>query len=268
MDEQMAAAVHKQAMENWIHPEILKRHKEGIIKELPIVLRQAQVLFGLDGSKLVRINDEVRGTFKAKLKKAVKKGDYLRYDDVEGLYFAEQSPDDKDFGHITLVSLSGDKLTVSFSFEYGAHKVQDYLKLGTEFLKQANSAMDTSTRVCVALAMTATENIAKARLAASPLASINTKQHTQLISAFSKFSSQDSPKKLNAKYTQAYKFFHRHFNGVRYQPSYPDVDKAELKKNLKILKDLQNETTLLIANIDSTQLAQRQVKVPIENFKK
>ena len=264
----MASAVHKQAMENWIHPEILKRHKEGSIKKLPIVLRQAQVLFGLDGSKLVRINDEVRGTFKAKLKKAVKKGDYLRYDDVEGLYFEEQAPDDKDFGHLTLVSLSGDKWTISFSFEYGAHKVQDYLNLGTEFLKQANSAAGTSTRACVALAMTATENLAKARLAASPLASINTKKHTQLISAFSKFSSQDSPKKLNAKYTKAYKFFHKHFNGVRYEPSYPDVDRQLLNENLKILKDLQNETSLLVANIDATQLAQRQVKVPIKDSKK
>lgn len=260
MNQEMAQAVYDQTMNLWVHPEIIARHKKGEVN-LPVVLRAVQVILGMDGSYKVRLNDEVKGKLVGKLKREVKVGEQITYNDIEDFYLAERDPDDLDFGHITLISQGEDKWSISFSFIYGVENAKSYLDLGKEYLYKAKDAAATSHRVSLALATTAGENLLKARLATSPLVELKTKKHSGVVNLLGQFTKIPTKRQLSPEYNDAIKFFHKHFNGVRYDPSYPKVHKSTIKKNLNILERLYNETQSIISGIDMHSLKQRQVRV-------
>lgn len=260
MNQEMAQALYDQTMKLWVHPDILERHKRGEVT-LPVVLRAVQVVFGMDGSYRVRLNGEVKGKIIGKYKRAVKVGDAITYNDVEDLHLAERDPSDSDFGHITLISQGDDKWSVSFSFVYGIENVQSYLKLGREFLNAAKAVLETSHRASLALGMTAGENLLKARLAASPLIESKTKRHGALIRLLGQFTQNPHKKQISPLFNEAVKFFHKHFDGARYTPSYPKVHKSTIKKNLNILEKLYSETRAMVDSVDVHALNQRRIKV-------
>ena len=258
--DMMAQALYDQAMELWVHPDILERHKRGEV-ELPVVLKAVQIVFGMDGSYKIRLNGEVKGKIIGKYKRAVKAGEEITYNDIEDLHLAERDPGDNDFGHITLISQGNDRWNFSFSFVYGIKNVQSYLSLGREFLDGAKAALETSHKVSLALGMTAGENLLKARLATSPLVELKTKKHGGLISLLGQFSQDPHKKQISPAYNEALKFFHKHFDGIRYTPSYPSVHKSTIQKNLRILERLYNDTETIIRRIDIHALNQRRIKV-------
>jgi hypothetical protein len=260
-DKDMMRAVHQQAFEKWINPEVLARHARGEVEQLPMVLHTAQIVFGIDGSHKVRINEEAKGIFKGRALKNLKKGQALTYKDVGDLFFSEQAPEDKEFGHITLVSSGDDKWSVSFSFIYGTRNIEKYLRLGKEFLDQSAAALNDSKRVALTLGMTAAENLIKARLAASPLADIKTKKHDRLRHIYNSFVVQNQPNKLNKDYQAALKFFAKHFNKARYEPDATSVHLSTLKKHLRVLAKLQAETQRMIDQVEETSLASRKIRI-------
>jgi hypothetical protein len=260
MNQEMAQALYDQTMKLWVHPEILERSKRGEVT-LPVVLRAVQVILGMDGSYKVRLNSEVKGKIIGKYKRAVKIGENITYNDVEDLHLAERDPDDLNFGHITFISQGENKWSISFSFIYGAETARGYLELGKEFLEQAKTTQKASRRTTLALAMTAAENLLKARLATSPLVELKTKKHSGIVNLLGQFTKTPTKKPINAEYNDAIKFFHRHFKGVRYEPDYLKVHMSTIKKNLSILDRLYNETETIISGIDVRSLEQRQIRV-------
>ncbi|MDB5167522.1 MAG: hypothetical protein JWN26_667 [Candidatus Saccharibacteria bacterium] len=266
MDSNIAQAVYNQAFKNWINPEVLARQKRGEV-ELPLKIHSAQILFGIDGSHTVRINEETKGTFTAKLKRAVKKGELLTYNDVDGLYL-QQAPEDKGFGYITVVAGGDNRWSVSFSFEYGVDRIKEYLSLGEEYLENANDAVETSKRVATALGMTAGENLVKARLASSPLVDVsimNARNHSQVFNRFKLFATEVNLKKLDKAYIDAVEFFKDNFNTVRYNTSKVEIHKSTLKKHLAALGRLKADTRRMVNSIDVTSLSMRQVKINEKN---
>jgi hypothetical protein len=260
-NEDMAKAVYDQTLEKWVHPEIYARHERGEIAELPFKLHSAQVVLGLDGSYSVRLNGEVKGTFKGRAFRTIKKGQALTYQDVTDLYFSEQAPEDREFGHITLVSSGDDKWSVNFSFIYGTEKIEKYLQIGGEFLDQSSAALKDSSRTAMALGMTAAENLIKARLAASPIVDIKTKTHNQLRQLYNRFVLRNPAKKIDKDYGDAYKFFAKHFNKVRYDPEAKSPHRATIKKHLRTLGRLQAETQQMVDQVEMISMASRQVEV-------
>ncbi len=250
-NEEMAAKVCEQAFDKWINPEILKRYSNDSSNKLSTKISYAQVLFGIDGTHMVRLNNEVKGTFKVKLRKAVKKGDPILMVNIEDIFFADQDEQDKDFGHITIAQYE-DRRSVSFSFLYGAKQVGKYLNLGEEYYNQACVALDGSRRACITLGMTAIENLIKARLAASPQINLGVRlSHSQVHELFSHFIDDNQALKLNKKYIQSHEFFKAHFNDVRY---HPDADKVRLdtiKRHLRSIDELRKETYELVSKVDS-----------------
>jgi uncharacterized protein (UPF0332 family) len=265
MNQEIAQSLYEQAMELWIRPEILERHNKGSVS-LPVVLKAAQIIFGMDGSHTVRLNGEVKGKFIAKVKRVVEVGEGITYNDIEDLHLAERDPDDIDFGHLTLLSQGNDNWNISFSFEYSTDNVQSYLGLGKEFLDAAKTSLETSRRVALAMGMTASENLLKARLATSPLVDIKTKNHSGLIHLLGQFTQRTTRGKIKSEYNDAIKFFSKHFNGVRYNPNYPKIHKSTIKKNIRILERLHSDTQSIMIGIDARSHEQRQVK--IKNYQK
>lgn len=261
MNQEMAQAIYDQAMSLWVHPEILERHERREIINLPLVLTAAQIILGMDGSYKVRLNGEIKGKLIAKSTRAVKAGEHVTFNDIEDLHLAERDPEDLDFGHVTLISQGDDKWSISFSFIYGIEKVGSYLKIGKEFLDQAKVSLEVSRRVTLALGTTAGENLLKARLATSPLVSLKTNTHSGLVNLLGQFTKMTSKKQIRPEYNDAIKFFHKHFNGVRYEPSYPKIHKATLRKNIRILEQLYSETQAIVDRIDTRSLEQRQIRI-------
>jgi hypothetical protein len=261
MDQKMAQALYDQAMDLWVHPEIKERHQKGMIATLPFVLKAAQIIFGVDGSYKVRLNGEVKGKIIGKYTRAIKAGEAVTYNDVENLHLAERDPKDLDFGHITLISQGDNKWSISFDFNYGVENSKGYLNLGKEYLGQAKKALNSSRRTSLVLATTAGENLMKARLATSPLIELKTKTHAGVINLLGRFTKMPNKKQISPEYNNAIKFFHKHFNGVRYDPGYAKVHKSTIKKNLNILDRLYSETYAMIANVDMYSLNQRQIRI-------
>lgn len=262
-DADMANAIYAQAMTNWIEPEILLRHERGEV-ELPMEFNQAQIIFGIDGSHLVRLNGEVKGEIKARINRPVEKGELLYNRDIDEVVFSQLAPEDEGYGHITMISYSqGDSLvwSVSFSFIYGATRVTQYLDLGKDFLGQAEATLPNSHRATIALAMTAAENLIKARISASPRLKLTGKTHDSLMSLFSRFIKDDPLKSLDQSYVDTYKFFKSHFNGVRYEPTYKNIHRSTIKKHLHILRQLHHESEVLVLNMPSKSLSDRTIKL-------
>lgn len=247
-DEAMAQSIYSQALKNWIEPEILKRESLGQITT-PVELLRAQIIFGLDGSKVVRLNNEVKGEIKVQINRTVKKGDLLYTKDIEKILFTELDPSDSGFGHITLLSYGTGRWAVTFSFIYGPERVKKYLELGKVFLDQADMSLDKSSRVSLALAMTAAENLVKARISASPRIILNTNTHSGLMSQFARFINDDTRGKVGQNYVDTYKFLKNNFNAVRYNPEYKKINANTIKKHLRCLRELEAETSKIITQI-------------------
>lgn len=262
-DAEMADAVYKQAMSIWIEPEVLKRHGRDGIK-LPMEVHQAQIIFGLDGSHIVRLNNEVRGQLRAKINRPVKKGELITAKDVDEVVFTQLAPEDEGYGHITLISHGTADVTtwsVSFSFIYGAKRVTEFLDLGKDFLDQAELSLKRSFRVSIALGMTAAENLIKARINASPRVSVNVKTHGGLASLFAKFIKDDPLESIDQSYVETYKFFRKNFDGVRYDPLYKKVNRNTINKHLRSLRKLDTETSAMIASLPDKSLKNRRITI-------
>jgi len=260
MNQETAQALYNQVMELWVHPEILARQEKGEAT-LPVTLTAVQVVLGMDGSYMVRLNGEVKGTLIARYKRDMRAGEYVTYADIEDLHLEKRDPDDLDFGHITMISQGDNKWNVSFSFIYGAENVKNYLNLGKEFLDQSKAALETSSRSALALATTAGENLLKARLATSPIVNLRAKTHAALVNLLGQFTKTPTKKPIDPRYNETIKFFHKHFNGVRYDPAYPRVHKATIKKHLRVLELLYAETQSIVFGVEGYSLEQRQIRV-------
>ena len=229
-------------MKNWALPEIERRQKEGKLPK-PVELRHVQVLFAIDGSRTIRINEEVKAIFKAKLAKgkSVKKGQALRESDVEDVQFGQLLEEDSDFGHITIWRFK-DEWKVYFSFIYENRKAKATLELGESFLQSAKADIEAARLgPAVNSLFVASENVAKARLFLQPLDDVHkpvkTHKGTQLLI--------NRYKEIGRIIPSKYAKNHNKLLGLRelarYDPSY-DIDKKFLNTSVAEIENLVSIT--------------------------
>ena len=76
----------RQAFDLWFNPEIERRREAGLLPE-KFVLFAAQVVIDPDRkAPAVRLNEEVRGMFKAKPARRVGKGEMVLLSDIKELH--------------------------------------------------------------------------------------------------------------------------------------------------------------------------------------
>jgi hypothetical protein len=133
----------RQMMDMYIRPGISERQAKGQLGR-PLVLRAAQVLLYADGrAPQVRVNDEVRGTTKFKLKEGVRKaaGDPIYEDEIIGIQGFDLLPDDEpDCGHVTVLRVAG-TWSISFSFIYNRESSEKHLQAAKQFFDAAEFSL-------------------------------------------------------------------------------------------------------------------------------
>ena len=157
----------KQAFELWINPEIKVRQSEGKIPN-DFILSSAQVILSPTEKPVVRLNDEIKAIVKAKINRAIKKGESISQNDVEYIESIKLTEEEVDYGHITIIRLK-DSWAISFSFIYDSSKTKSFLGIANNYLESAeNDFAKGNYRPMVESLSIAAENIAKARIYQHP----------------------------------------------------------------------------------------------------
>jgi hypothetical protein len=143
-ETQIGNRVFQQFMDIFIIPELHNRQKKGILLK-PLELKAAQVIFFPDGRKPeIRINSEVKGLGKMKLKPSISKTEgeteYAHeIEDIGGLEFHEGM--DADCGHATLLRM-GDRWFVLWDARYNKALSRKHLEAAREFYEAATFSFD------------------------------------------------------------------------------------------------------------------------------
>lgn len=137
MNEEIGQKVFQQVIDFWINPEIERRKKLGIIKD--IILSKIQIVFSLEkGFTKVRFNDEVKAIAEVKANKRIAKGEIVTEDDVDAIKNIKLTNDDRNCAHITLLKFRNNWI-IAFDARYHQKLRADYIEASKEFY---NSAMD------------------------------------------------------------------------------------------------------------------------------
>jgi len=166
-DSLMAKRLIEQALTNWVNPELERRKTNGKLTD-GFILRSAQVLFSVDGTQIIRLNEEVKAVVKAKINRKNEKGEQLLDKDVDDIHSIRLLKEESDFGHITILRLSKGWF-VGFSFLYDVSKSKGFYDIATEFMKSANYDLEQKRyRPFIESLFVAVENLCKARITLLP----------------------------------------------------------------------------------------------------
>lgn len=138
---EMGEAIFTQIISIYVNPEIARRVEAGLMAA-GTTLTKIQVILFDDGRNQVRLNEEVKATWKVKLKKGVRKekGDPIYDNEVEQFQPAELLDDDLDCAHVTMISVA-DRWQISFSFQYNQKTARAHLEAAEEFFASAKESM-------------------------------------------------------------------------------------------------------------------------------
>ncbi len=135
LDNSAARNLLTQLMTIYISPELRKRQHPQNFN-----LRAAQIIFYDDSRPCqVRINDEINGIAKVKLKSGVskKKNEPIFENEVEGLSEINLTEyDDPNCAHVTLVRIRN-TWTIAFDFRYNKGLAQKHIKTAKQFYETA-----------------------------------------------------------------------------------------------------------------------------------
>jgi uncharacterized protein (UPF0332 family) len=240
--------LYKQVMQIWVLPEIKNRQNKNLLNK-PVNLRAIQILFSIDGATKVRINDEVHGNFEAKLITPKNKGDSIYENEIESIRLKNLLEEDRNFAHITMIK-AGQKWHISFSFLYETKDAKNILSIGKEFLDSGKRDIeDGLIRAAINNLGVASEQVARARLILYPIDNNyrKPKTHNTIKNAINVYSNMANliPK--------AYASYHNKLidlrDKARYDTNFAGCSKEELNKISSEIKNLYDQTLLLILKI-------------------
>ncbi len=191
LDPETGTKLFRQLLDEFIIPEIKRRHSAGTV-ETPVELIAAQIVFFPDERKpQIRINDEVRALAKAKAKPGIlkKKGEAVFEHELDYLReFALTNQDNPDCAHITLIRL-GPHWTIGFDFAYNRTLTHSHLKSAAEFLESARLSLAQGLLApCIDSLFSSVELCAKAILLSLPDAHFREKaSHSSIHRKFNRY---------------------------------------------------------------------------------
>lgn len=141
LDEKGAKNLFDNIMNLWVLPEIERRRKNDQISG-QYILSKAQVVFNPKSESIVvRLNEEVKASATAKIKKGVskRKGEPVyegEIEEIQDIKLTEE--DDPDSGHVTMMQFRGNWI-IHFNFRYYKSRLQYFLRAAEEFLLSART---------------------------------------------------------------------------------------------------------------------------------
>ena len=132
--------VFRNAFELWITPEVKRRQLEGNLPK-PVSLLAAQVVFAPEGKPLVRLNNEVRGRARVKLRDGIEEGDPVYGADVEDYEGFDLLSEEADFGHMTLIR-HRQHWVMMFDFSVYKGHASALVARAEEFFSAAQSSLE------------------------------------------------------------------------------------------------------------------------------
>ena len=222
----------------WLTPEIELRRKNNSLKS-GFSLNKAQIIFTVDGKKIIRLNEEIKALIKTNLRKV----DDMRIDISninESIERLDRIEEEEDFGHVTILKIR-ELWVIAFDFRYGISSSGQFFGLGLEFLKA--SKFSNENRLYQAAASNlffAMENFMKARFLLYPDAiKRKSKTHRELSGQVS--INYKHFKIINSEYKKEYDFLKDLYDkGVRYNPNFK-VNKTKIKNSLIKVENFSNE---------------------------
>ena len=163
-------------------PEI--RHR-FLVKTLDgtFFLTAAQMIQPEDGGRIIRLNQEARGTALMRANRPIQKGEQLLVSDMQNFVSFDLDEEELDAGHFTLF-WTGNGWIASFDFRAGRAKSAAMLKAAGEFLQVAILASTHGhTRPCVDNLFSACELVSKAHLVLHRSSASAAKSHGSVQSA-------------------------------------------------------------------------------------
>jgi uncharacterized protein (UPF0332 family) len=116
----------------------------------------------------VRLNEEIKAVFHARLKRSVKKGEVVRENDFDEIEDLELTDLDPNAAHLTIILHKG-FWVLKFDFRYNAARIRVTIAAAREFLDAATFCLDKGTlRALVENLFGATELMAKGLLLMNP----------------------------------------------------------------------------------------------------
>jgi len=179
------AVAMRQAFELWINPEIERRRQTGRLRD-GFALSAAQVIMDMDtDAPTVRLNEEVKAVFRARLKRAVQKGEVVWENDFDEIEDLELTDLDPNAAHLTIILRKG-MWVLKFDFRYNAARIRETIETAREFLDCATFSLNKGNlRAFVENLFGAAELMAKGLLLMHPDRSILTgKSHKIIASKF------------------------------------------------------------------------------------
>ena len=119
-------------------PEIRQRLSAGTLDDA-FFLTAAQVIQMEDRGRIVRLNDEVRGTALVRANRPIKKGEQVFASDMKNFVSFDLLEDELDAGHFTLF-WTGQSWVATFDFRMGRSKSTAMLEAANEFIEVARLA--------------------------------------------------------------------------------------------------------------------------------
>ena len=119
-------------------PEIRQRLSVGMLDD-SFFLSAAQMIQIEDRGRIVRLNEEVRGTALVRANRPVQKGEPLLVSDMRNFVSFDLDEEELDAGHFTLF-WTGQGWIATFDFRIGRAKSAAMLKAASEFLEVARLA--------------------------------------------------------------------------------------------------------------------------------
>ena len=249
-DPLIAKRIIEQAFTNWINPELERRKAKG---QLPngLKLRAAQVIFSVDGSKIVRVNGEVKVLMEAKVNRKIEKGEPVLDKDVDLISSIKLLENEMDFGHITIIRLSKGWF-VGFNFEYNVSTAKAFYDMSIDFMKSAHRDLTQKNyRPFIESLFVASENLSKARISLLPDKDIRKKRinHKIIKKKIELYSLTD--KNIKSNHSNTFISLLKLRDQARYDPSFTMTD--EKAKNLfESMKKLSNEVSGYLVRFNET----------------
>lgn len=128
------------------------------------ILTAAQMLQSEEGGRIIRLNEEVRGTALVRATRPIQAGETVFASDLRNFISFDLEEDDLNAGHFTML-WTGEEWIVTFDFRAGRAKCSDMLKMATQFLEAAKFSVEKGhARPSVDNLFSACELVSKAHL--------------------------------------------------------------------------------------------------------
>lgn len=231
-----------QIMQIFILPEIIKRQKNNEIPK-PYPLIAAQIVFKVNQTPVIRLNNEAKIKFKAKTSRKIKKGESISTNDIKNIIKIEKIKEDGNEAHITMLRLKN-RWFFTFDFRYNRTTINKFITNANEFLNSSkNDFRQKRWRPFITNLFYCTEILVKCELILHPWPTIG-KKHTYWKAQYNKWYKFGN---TNKEYSEVYNQLFDLVNSARYSEDKFKINYNKAKGFLTTIESMLKRVVRLIS---------------------